>query len=248
VNGSLALSRLSTKRVLLCDLDFNLGTTSFFLKLQASHSVVDAMQYAGKLEETLWEHFVTSRGNLEIIGPGGLGVGREPEPGALQEVLRFVRRIYGAVAIDFSGNLEPWSIEILQQATQIFLVTTHEIPALHLARVKAEALRELQLHDRVSVLLNRTERRQSLSNIEIEKILGLHVRTSFQNDYKSVNEATLRGMDVDSKTDLGREFTSFAAGLSGRSTAPDARSVPRHKFLEFFSVTPNLLTVERQRS
>jgi pilus assembly protein CpaE len=247
VNSSFVLSRISNKRVLLCDLDFHLSMASFFLKLQPSHSIIDAMQYAGKLDEDLWQHFVDTRGKLDITGTGGLGPAREPKAEALQEVLRFARRLYGTVAVDLSGNMETWSLELLEQATQIFLVATHEIPALHLARMKADALRELKVQDRVSVLLNRTERRQSLSVIEIEKIIGFPVRASFQNDYKGVNNATLNGLEVAPDTDLGREFTTFAAGLAGTSAVAEVSPAPRRKFLEFFAVTPSAFNVERPR-
>jgi pilus assembly protein CpaE len=238
---------MTSRRVLLCDLDLSLGMASFYLKLRPAHSIVDALQYAGKLDETLWEHFIASRGNLDITGACGLAGAREPEPDAVLELIRFARRMYGVVVIDFSGNLEPWTIELLRQATQIFLVATHEIPALHLARAKADALRDLQVHDRVSVLLNRTEPRESLSVTEIERILSFRVRASFQNEYKRVNDATLNGMDVDAKSPLGREFAAFAAGLCGKNMA-DTAPAPRRKFLEFFSVAPTVAAVERQRS
>jgi hypothetical protein len=63
----------------------------------------------------------------------------------------------------------------------------------------------------VSILLNRTERRQPLSHREIEQITGLRVRTAFRNDYKSVNDATIEGTSIDQAHELGREFAAFGA-------------------------------------
>lgn len=244
LNTCIVLARLSGKRGLLCDLDLNAGISSFFLKLQPVNSIREAIQHSAHLDDDLWNKFTCTRDHVDVIGPGVLGAA-DLESDSLQRVIAFARRKYSATCVDLSGNFEPWSVELLQRATQVFLVCTQEIPVLHLARIKAESLRELGLGQKVSILLNRADRRQPFSVAEVEKMLGFRVRCTFRNDYKGVNESTLAGEAVSASSDLGRQFETFASSLS--AAGPDNTTArPKHRFLDFFSITPTTLDSERK--
>ena len=95
--------------------------------------------------------------------------------------------------MDLSGNLERYSLEIMQEAKRIFLVVTPEIPSLHLAREKLNFLTHLDLGDRVSVLLNRSHKRSVVSPAQIENLLGAPVMMNFANDYQGVHKALQAG-------------------------------------------------------
>ena len=244
LNTCIVLARLSGKRGLLCDLDLNTGISSFFLKLQPVHSIREAIQHAVHLDDDLWNKFTCTRDDVDVIGPGVLGAA-DLASDSLQRVIAFARRRYSATCVDLSGNFEQWSVELLRQATQVFLVCTQEIPVLHLARIKAESLRELGLGQKVSILLNRAERRQPFTVAEVEKMLGFRVRCTFRNDYKGVNESTLAGEAVSANSDLGRQFETFASSLSAAGR-DNTTARPKHRFLEFFSITPTTLDSERK--
>ena len=85
------------------------------------------------------------------------------------------------MCFDLYGNLEKYSLEIMHESKKIFLVCTPEIPSLHLAREKYLYLKQLDLSDRVSILLNRCQKRPLLSSHQIEELLGLPVETRFDN-------------------------------------------------------------------
>lgn len=68
--------------------------------------------------------------------------------------------------------------KILHESKRVFLVCTPELPSLHLAREKITFLKSLALAGRVTILLNRAEKRHVLSIKEIEKIFGLPVECS----------------------------------------------------------------------
>ena len=71
-----------------------------------------------------------------------------------------MRRNYQALCFDLSGNLERYSLEIMQECKRILLVCTPEIASLHLAREKMAFLRATGSgHPRVLVL-NRWRRRR----------------------------------------------------------------------------------------
>jgi pilus assembly protein CpaE len=238
-----ALAAAKTSKTLLCDLDVNVSMSAFLLGVDAHHSIRTVIEAGRQLDEELWSRTVASRGELDVLGPGGVG-GGDFNPDALAEVIRFASRIYDKIFIDCSGNFEPFCAGLLSLATQLFLVCTTEVAALHLGRMKAQTLRTVKAGERVSVLMNRAGSGDPLSIGEVERLLGFRVRFSFSNDYRRVNEATISHSAVSDRSELGKQFAQFAESLGG-TAATSKRPAPRRRFLEFFSVTPPSFSLQR---
>ena len=149
-------------------------------------------------------------------------------------LVAFARRFYNTICIDLSGNLEQISVEAMRESKQVFLVTTPEIPALHLARRKLQLLQQMDFGEKVAVLLNRTHKRMLFSQTQIEKLLGTPVHLSFSNDYYEVQKSVGEGRAANPKTDLGSQFAKLAEMLA-RTSSPAKPAVPQKKFIEFFS-------------
>jgi Flp pilus assembly CpaE family ATPase len=125
----------------------------------------------------------------------------------------------------------------MHESKRIFLVCTPEIPSLHLAREKYLYLKQLDLGERVSVLLNRCPKRSVITPQQIEQLLGIPIYMTFPNDYQGVQRAMTAGSWVESGSELGRQFASLAhAMLEGKSVAAPE---PKKRFIEFFSVVPS---------
>ena len=235
LNLSVALSRRPETRVLLVDFDLSSGLVGFMLKLDPKYSVTSAAENAFKLDEALWRQLVSSAGPLDVLPAGRMTPGFRIEPPQIRSMLDFARRQYKAICFDLSGNMEKYSIEIMHESKRIFLVTTAELPALHLAREKLSFLRAAELEDRVRVVLNRSTKRDAVNPAEIEKLLGLPVESIFPNDYRGVHNAVASGKPVEANTELGKRIRLEAeAMLSGKKT-PDAG---KHRFVEYFSLVP----------
>ncbi len=211
VNASLALSKMTPKGVLLADLDLNSGLVGFMLRLTDSlYSIVDAAENAMELDENLWPKIVSSKDNLDILPVGGLSPGFRIEAAQIRHILGYARRQYSAICVDLSGMMERYSVEILHEAKRIFLVTTPELPALHLAREKLAFLRSQDLDGRVSILLNRSQKKGQISLAEMEKLFGMPVFMTFPNDYLGVHKALTDGRQVSASSALGGCFRELA--------------------------------------
>jgi pilus assembly protein CpaE len=213
VNTSIMLSQLPDTKTLLADFDLNCGMIAFMLRMDATYSVVSAIENAHQMDETLWPKMVTSLGELDVLTAGKLAPGYRIEAAQVNYLLEFARRNYKAICLDLSGILEKFSVEILHQSKQIFLVCTPEVPSLHLAREKLQFLRGLELESRVKILLNRAERRGLLSASEVEKVLGVPVYMSFPNDYIGVHKALTSGKNVNPTSELGIGFAALAGAI-----------------------------------
>jgi pilus assembly protein CpaE len=216
VNTAIALSKERDTTTLLVDLDLNSGLTRFMLKLDNAYSVLDAAEHAGQLDDELWPQLVTKRDNLDILHSGKINPGVRVEMTQIRDMLDFARKRYKAICVDLSGNMEKYSLEVMQESKRIFLVCTSELPSLHLAREKFQFLQKLDLGERVSILLNRTTKRQLISPEQIEQQLGLPVAMSLPNDYTGVHRALNSGQEVDPKSELGQVYTKLAATIIER--------------------------------
>jgi pilus assembly protein CpaE len=116
--------------------------------------------------------------------------------------------------------MERYSIEILHEAKRVYLVTTAELPALHLAREKLAFLRSQDWDGRVSILLNRSQKRGQISLDEMEKLFGMPVLMTFPNDYSGVHKALTEGKQVAASSALGGRFRELAETMSGKKASP----------------------------
>ncbi len=236
LNASIAMSRLPNTTVLLSDFDLNSGMVRFMLKLDNTYCVTDAAEHSLDMDESLWPTMVTTLDKLDVLHAGKLNPDFRIEPTQIRHLMEFMRRNYSALCFDLSGNLERYSLEIMHESKRIFLVCTPEIPSLHLAREKYLYLKQLDLADRVSVLLNRCQKRPLITPQQIEQLLGLPVHMIFPNDYQGVQRALTFGRWVEPNTDLGKQFTLLAQTMLDHKQIHSAAD--KKRFIEFFSVVP----------
>jgi pilus assembly protein CpaE len=237
MNAAWACSRLPETKTLLMDLDLNSGMQRFMLKLDNEYSIVDASENAFKLDETLWPQLVTTIGHMDVLHSGRLNPGYRIEGAQIRSMVEFARRNYQSVCVDLSGNMEKYSIEIMQESKRVYLVTTPEIASLHLARERYHYLRQLDLGDRIQLVLNRSQKRAPISVSQIEDLLGLPVLACIQNDYQGVSRALTAGKPVDISSELGREFQQLASAMMERKPAKMAPKAGK-SIADYLSILP----------
>jgi len=236
LNISAALSRRPKQQVVLSDFDLSCGMLRFLLKLSNSYSVIDAVEYAGRMDENLWPQFVSEVEKLHVVHAGHLNPNLRIDPVRIRSLVEFMRRNYDVLCFDLSGNLERYSVEIMQESKRILLICTPEIASLHLAREKMAYLRAMDLDERVSIVLNRVSKRPLFTREQVEEILDMKVVRTFGNDYLAVNRAITAGKCLDASSELGKQCSSFGDQLLEPVKRP-ALDQKKGKFLEFFTVT-----------
>jgi pilus assembly protein CpaE len=233
LNVSAALARKPSTSVLLSDFDLNSGMMRFMMKLSNTYSVTDAIENSSRMDDQLWPQLVSKFEQLEVLNAGPVNPSYRIEPGQIRNLMAFIRRNYKVVCFDLSGNLERYSIELMQESKRVFMVCTPEVSSLHLAREKLQFLKKIDLHSQVSILLNRVPKKPLFTKSQVEDILGAPVATIFPNDYHGVNSALTRGTVVTLASELGRAIGQFADSLV-EEKIPE-RVNGKRKFLEFFS-------------
>ena len=242
-NVSGALARRPNSRVLLSDFDLSSGMLRFMLKLTNEYSVPDAISRVADIDENLWPQLVTPVAGMDVLHAGRINPSYRIDAAQVANLVAFMRRTYQVLCFDLSGNLEKYSMELMQESKGILLVCTGEIPSLHLAREKLAFLRDMGLSGRVSLVLNRMRKNPLFSQVQVEELLGQPVVRVFANDYVAVNHAVEEGKLLDSGSELGRSFAEFAAQLVDQPDVKQAAS--KRRFLDFFKPAPTLATRRR---
>jgi pilus assembly protein CpaE len=229
-------ARLANEPTLLLDFDIRLGVTSFLLKAEGTHTIVDALLQSDQLDRDIWSGLVSQLGNLHLLGSGPVDFSRPFLGERLSELLEFAIRQYTVVAVDLPGSMEDYECEVLMRATKIFLVCTPDIGALHLARRKAIWFHDLRLSDKVSLVLNCAERRGALSVDEIERIIQLPVRYLVPASANEISKAVQKGAVIEGSSPLAKEIARMAGDMV--TTRPSAKKLnPVRRFVDYFSVS-----------
>ncbi|HLX42466.1 MAG TPA: hypothetical protein VKR43_03490 [Bryobacteraceae bacterium] len=234
VSVSCAIAEALGVRTLLMDCDLAAGAIQFLLKLGKSASIADALVHSENLDEGLWAQMVGKWEKLEVLHAGDLEPLPNPGMKDLQRVLGLARSQYDVICADVASSFDTFTVAMLRESRRIFLVTTPEIVALHMATERLRRLTELNLGDRVSLLLNRKSH-SKFDDGEVARAVGIPVTHCFANDYAGVQSAILDASPIPHKSDLGQSVLDLAHSLAPQAEARPA--VHPRKFLEFFHVS-----------
>jgi pilus assembly protein CpaE len=229
-------AQLSTEPTLLLDFDIRLGVTSFLLKAEGAHTIVDALLQSDRLDVDLWSSLVSQIKNLHLLGSGPMDFGRHVGNERFMELLDFAVRRYSLVVVDLPGTMEDQECETLLRAKRIYLVCTPDIGALHVARRKASWLRDLRLTDKVAVVLNCLDRRNTLSVDDIQNIIQLPVRHLLPASAGEISRAVQKGAVLNTSSGLGKQVARIAAEMA-TVQPPTRKSSAVRRFVEYFSVS-----------
>ncbi|MGD1092345.1 MAG: hypothetical protein ABSB35_10170 [Bryobacteraceae bacterium] len=230
-------SSMAEDPALLLDFDIRLGVTTFLLKAEGNHTMVDALQQVKRLDRDMWSSMVAQIGNLHLLGSGA-GDFSHPFPAAdFTRLLDFAVRQYSVVVVDLPGSMEEQECDVLLRAKRILLVCTPDIGALHVARRKSQWFRDLRLTDKVSLVLNCMERRNTLSVQDIEQVIQLPVRYLLPAASKDISRAVEKGAILDPSCPLGRQIAAIARDMVPAQSVVRKPS-PVRRFVEYFSVSP----------
>ncbi len=211
-----ALERITGKRVLLADCDLTGGTIGFYLKLSHNYSLVDALQHAEHLDPALWNSLTVNYGGVDVLPAPAAPYADAVDPARMHMLLEQARHLYDWVVVDLPTVFNRISMMAISECERAFLISTAELPSLHLTRKALTMLEKLGFpRDRFHVVVNRVSRRDSMGLEHIEGLFGCKVHASLPNDYFSLHRVVTLGQPLGAEGDLGKSIESLAARLCG---------------------------------
>jgi pilus assembly protein CpaE len=219
-----ALRRTTSQRVLLADFDLMGGIIGFYLKLTNTKSLVDVLQYADHPIDTPWPSLVAVSDGVDILPAPETPYTGPVDAARLHAVLEHARMNYDWIVIDLPVVFQRLSLMTISESDHAFLVSTSELPSLHLARKAVNLLDQLGFpKERFQMMVNRINRRDEIGGSDIEKLFNCSVNSRIPNDYFSLHRAVTLGQPVDGHCELGKAIEGLAGRLSGISVQDKKR-------------------------
>jgi pilus assembly protein CpaE len=221
-----ALHEVTGQRILLVDFAPWSGTMRLLFKLPEAPSVAEALRAVEteRLDATpeTWAPLVQRKGGVDVLpSPGALAIGN-PDPSKLRKILECARPVYEWVIVDLPTVFERLSLLMLPESEHGFLVTTPELPSLHLTRKAVSQLAQIGLSlDNFHVIVNRAGRADEVTLEAMAKIFKAPVYATFPNDYLSLHKALSAGQPI-GPCALERALWEFARAICSEPHGSDA--------------------------
>ncbi len=226
-NFAIALTKEDVGKVVIVDMDLQLGEVALGLGLTPQFSVLDAL----KNEERLDTDFLTT---LLVRHTSGLSVLASPEqytpfslvPGGIQRLFQILRRQFAYIVVDAGTAAGAAADTLLDLADAVYLVTEVSIPALRNARRLLSFMTERQNNPHVEVILNRFNAREfEIDENSATKALARPVDWKVPNDFPSVRMAENTGVPLAMKdSPISRVMHKMAIQAAGRPAQPEKKS------------------------
>jgi pilus assembly protein CpaE len=197
---ALSLRSITEQSVLLADLDSMCATAAFYLKIPPGEAAQPVPAASG----------------IDVLAAPGVPGCDTAQPDGLHDFLERSRRIYGWIVLDLPAIFHRLSLQALPLADVAFLVSTPELPSLHLARKAGKMLGQLGFgRERFQFLINRAGCDDDLRAADVEKVVGGSVAESFPEDAPALARAIAFGEPLDEACELARKIRGLAGKLAG---------------------------------
>ena len=220
------LQALTSRKVLLADLDPLTGTIAFLLKLNSNYSFIHSLTNSSRMDEALWRGMVIPSRGVDVLLSPETPADLVYEPQDLVAMTNYWRQLYEFVILDIPGPHSDWGLSLAKVADELLLVTTNELPAVHATQ---NALARLDHHaisrSKIKLVVNRYNTDIGLSSGAIETALDLKIFQHLPSDFESVQKALMEGKPIPAGTNLGRSIAELAEKLTGRTSAPKKHSL-----------------------
>jgi pilus assembly protein CpaE len=213
----------------LVDLNLQAGDLSLFLGLEPKFSIADLVENRARIDDSLLKSYIVPHtSNLSLLAaPREADLADDIEPEHIFEVLELLRERYDYVVIDPQHTFDSITLSALDQADEVVLVLTLDIPAIRSTQ------RALALFDRlgyprhkVRIVVNRWSKQVDLDLRQVERFLGERVTGYVQSDYNTaVNSINLGEPLVksDPASRIATEIRHIAASITGASVESEIK-------------------------
>jgi len=224
---ALALRAVTGQRILLVDFNFEGGLADPGIVPAPRHSVVDALNQACSLDVMKWSMLTEHTGHIDLLAAPQVPYEGEVEPERIHALLASARLAYDWIVADLPTVFQLRSQLILLEADQGFVVTTTELPSLHLARRASDWLRQCGSgKERCRLLVNRAAFSASLDRGVVDDVLNCPVFATLPNDYRTLHDLGRFGETPGLDTELGASLHRFAVLLAGSRNTDSAALSP----------------------
>jgi pilus assembly protein CpaE len=243
-NFALALTKESGAKVVVVDMDFQLGEIALGLGMTATFSVVDALLNPARLDkEFLSTLFLRHSSGLAVLAASeDFKVFHSPIEGATK-LFQILREEFAYFVVDAGTSHGHIQETLFEVADTLYLVTELSLPALRNARRLVSFLSARDGSRGLEVVLNRfNSRHGGIDENSATKALARPVNWRIPNSYAAARAAQDSGVPLAMEdSPITRALTQMAKAACGKPLSIE-KSVSK-KFSFFSSTAPSVQQV-----
>jgi len=224
LNTSIIFSRISHKKVLLIDMDFQFGDISIMVNQYNQKTILDAVD-DGQIDsyESIKPYFYKHNDNLDILFAPENPEGAEYiTKDTIEKIIKSVRNQYDIIVADTGINFSDSTLYMLDMAEKILLVSTMEISSLKNTKLGLKVMESLGYdRDKVKLVINRGGSSHGINKKEVEEAFKDGVFATIPEEEKAVAASINKGSPLcDSrkfrKLKIGKALEVLCKSLMGQ--------------------------------
>ena len=190
VNLASALAKAG-KRVLLMDMDLMFGDACAYLGITPKHTISDLCQDFDEYPiNTLSSYFETAVGGFSVLAaPKAPEYAEMVHVDKVAKMVETAKKYFDYILMDLPSGMTETHTGLFPLTSRILFLVTDQIPVLMNARKAMDVLDILQQGQKVSVIINRYDRRSAVRPVDIRKVLQKNIIAKIPNDYYMVSNS-----------------------------------------------------------
>ena len=222
VNLAVRLAQIPGKKTALFDFSRPLGDVAGLLDLTPKFQVRDALENFRRLDATMLGGLLTPhKSGLRVLcGAARLEDWQSAPFQAIERIVEMAQQSFDFAVMDL-GSFYSAEWQNVLQAAEVLLVSEADLPGLGKLNRHLASLANLKVSSTsVRLVINRWHRHDEPALEKVETGMRIPVFARLPNEFKQVNEATVRGDSLKKGSDpLNVEFQKMAARLAGARTS-----------------------------
>ncbi len=234
VNLAIALREETKKQVAMIDANFEFGDVGVLMNLPSSRTIADLTGPNIEVDEEVLSGVMAGHtsGLKVLLAPMRPEMAELITPELLKVTLERLRGMFDYLLIDLWKSFQESSIHLLDEADQILLVATSELPAIKNAKLFFELADALGYPpEKMLFILNKEDGRSGISVKDIQASIRHPIRAILPRDERTTTYAINRGTPfimTHRNSVLSQSIIALARALQ-RSAEKEAASATKAK-------------------
>lgn len=221
VNLAIALSKNTGTKVCVLDGDFQFGDISLAMDLQPTFTIKDVIEGIHSMDpESLASYLMHHSSGVRVMpAPERPEYADLIDAAVLDRVCDLLLANHDYVIVDSNVGLQAQTLQLIEKADQVFVVTNLEMTTLKNSKLMLETLDLLGVRQKIKVVVNRSTMESVIKATEASGILGEEHPYYIPNDFQMVSQSLNMGIPFvmnNGKSELSKAIFKMAEQLISR--------------------------------
>ena len=220
-NLAYTLATLTDKKILLIDLNLQLGNAALHLSdIKPSMTLADLCGQISRLDADLLEaSLIRVAPNCGVLaGSSDLTLASDIQPEQLEAILQLARKKYDFVLLDLGRQISALTIRALDHAYRIYPILQQSLICLRDGKYLLDMFRSLgYAKEKIEIIINRHGSAEAVSIADMDRMLGQNCERLIPNNFEIANASINQGvpiLKIARGSNIGKSLAEFSNQLT----------------------------------